>query len=63
MTEKVATLKDPVIASGLHWQLAILSCIEVVIEYAETMLFPAISNIINDFKINYDTLLGFFLAV
>jgi MFS family permease len=35
--------------------LAILSCIAVVIEYAETMLFPAIPNIIKDFKITYDT--------
>ena len=35
--------------------MAILSCIAVVIEYAETMLFPAIPNIIRDFKITYDT--------
>lgn len=35
--------------------LIILSSIAVVIEYAETMLFPAIPDIINDFKINYDT--------
>ncbi|MEJ7641890.1 MAG: MFS transporter [Candidatus Nitrosocosmicus sp.] len=35
--------------------LVILSCIAVVIEYAETMLFPAIPNIIDDFKIDYST--------
>lgn len=35
--------------------LIILSSIAVVIEYAETMLFPAIPDIINNFKINYDT--------
>ena len=34
--------------------LTILSSIAVVIEYAETMLFPAIPDIINNFKINYD---------
>ncbi|MDQ6724100.1 MAG: MFS transporter, partial [Thermoproteota archaeon] len=34
--------------------LIILSCISVVIEYAETMLFPAIPDIIKDFKINYN---------
>lgn len=34
--------------------LAILSAIAVVVEYAETMLFPAIPDIINNFKINYD---------
>ena len=31
-----------------------LSSVAVVIEYAETMLFPAIPDIINTFKINYD---------
>ena len=35
--------------------LIILSCIAVIIEYAETMLFPAIPEIINDFKIDYST--------
>lgn len=34
--------------------LTILSSIAIVIEYAETMLFPAIPDIINNFKINYD---------
>jgi MFS family permease len=34
--------------------LIILSSIAIVIEYAETMLFPAIPDIINNFKINYD---------
>ncbi len=34
--------------------LIILSCIAVVIEYAETMLFPAIPDIIKDFNINYN---------
>jgi MFS family permease len=34
--------------------LIILSSIAVVIEYAETMLFPAIPDIINNFNINYD---------
>ena len=33
--------------------LIILSSIAVVIEYAETMLFPAILDIINNFKIDY----------
>jgi MFS family permease len=33
--------------------LSILSSIAVVIEYAETMLFPAILDIINNFKIDY----------
>ena len=35
--------------------LIILSSIAVVIEYAETMLFPALPDIINNFNINYDT--------
>jgi len=35
--------------------LAIRSCIAVVIEYPETMLFPAIPNIINEFKMDYST--------
>ena len=34
--------------------LIILSSVAIVIEYAETMLFPAIPDIINTFKINYD---------
>jgi hypothetical protein len=33
--------------------LSILSSIAVVIEYAETMLFPAIPDIINNFKIDW----------
>ena len=35
--------------------LIILSCIAIVIEYAETMLFPAIPNIIDEFEIDYNT--------
>ncbi len=35
--------------------LTILSCIAVIIEYAETMLFPAIPDIIKDFGIDYNT--------
>lgn len=35
--------------------LIILSCIAVIIKYAETMLFSAIPEIINDFKIDYST--------
>jgi len=35
--------------------LAILSCISIMVLYAETMLIPAIPHLIDDFNINYGT--------
>ena len=35
--------------------LAILSCISIMVLYAETMLIPAIPHLIDDFSINYST--------
>jgi MFS family permease len=46
---------DKIINKNFWTLLIILSCIAVVIEYAETMLFPAIPEIIKDFKIDYST--------
>ena len=41
---------------GKPWvTLAILSSIGLMSMYAETMLLPAIPNIIRDFHINYNT--------
>ncbi|KAA2283126.1 MFS transporter [Candidatus Nitrosocosmicus sp. SS] len=35
--------------------LAILGSIAIVVEYAETMLFPAIPDIIKEFEMNYNS--------
>src|SRR5688572_5500823 len=35
--------------------LAILSCIATMVMYAETMLIPAIPDLINDFRVSYST--------
>ncbi len=43
-------------SSHYSWiNLAILSSVSVMVMYAETMLLPAIPDIIKDFKTNYST--------
>jgi MFS family permease len=49
-------LSDSKYAHSQFWRIVvILSFIAIVIEYAETMLFPAIPDIIRDFKSNYSS--------
>jgi MFS family permease len=49
-------LSDSKYAHSQFWRIVvILSFIAIVIEYAETMLFPAIPDIIKDFKSNYSS--------
>lgn len=49
-------MSDSKYAHSQFWRIVvILSFIAIVIEYAETMLFPAIPDIIKDFKSNYSS--------
>ena len=49
-------MSDSKYAHSQFWRIVvILSFIAIVIEYAETMLFPAIPDIIRDFKSNYSS--------
>ena len=47
-------MSDSKYAYSEFWRIVvILSVVAIVIEYAETMLFPAIPDIIADFKSSY----------